>query len=167
MSTIMKKVIAIVFATCLFFFTAGYFSTLPGAITHDLPELVSLDSFRLEKLTIYNPSLEQCDGDPFITASNMRINPVKLHQGSIRWMALSRNMLKRWGGHFDYGDTVIVHAGDPAIDGEWIIQDTMNKRFKNRGDLLFDSRIRSRGIWANVTIMKRKVYAATLEDGLS
>jgi hypothetical protein len=75
-------------------------------------------------------------------------------------------MLKRWGGQFDYGDTVIVHTGDPAIDGKWIIQDTMNKRFKNRGDLLFDSKIRSRGMWVNVTILKRKVYALK-SDGLS
>jgi hypothetical protein len=162
----MKKVSAIVFATCLFIFPSGFFSALPGAITHRVPKLIARDSFKLEKLTIYNPSLAQCDEDPFITASNKRINPVKLQQGAIRWMALSRDMLKRWGGQFDYGDTVIVHTGDPAIDGEWIIQDTMNKRFKNRGDLLFDSSIRSTGMWADVTITKRKLYSVIV-DGLS
>jgi hypothetical protein len=160
----MKKGIAIVFITLSFIFTSGYFSTLPGAVTNAVPVLVSHETFILETLTIYNPLRQQCDGDPLITASNKKINTVKLQQGAIRWMALSRDMLARWGGQFNYGDTVLLDAGDPAIDGEWIIQDTMNKRFKNRGDLLFHSRLRSTGMWANVKIVKRKIYTVASED---
>ncbi|WP_276367571.1 hypothetical protein [Chryseolinea sp. H1M3-3] len=164
----MKKVIAIVFATGLFFMIPGYFASQPDAGTLVIvePELISYETFTLDTLTVYNPTEDQCDADPFITASNKKINLDKLHRGSIRWMAISRNMLNRWGGQLQYGDTVELHAGDDAIDGVWIIQDTMNKRYKNRGDLLFHSRLKSFGLWTNVTLTKRKVYTIA-EEGIS
>lgn len=108
----------------------------------------------LEALTVYNPSKAQCDKTPFVTASNSRINSEDLRNQNIRWMALSRDLLKRWKGNFHYGDTVLVTSGDPEIDGLWIIQDTMNKRYKKRGDLLFDSHVRKAGKWKNVEISK-------------
>jgi len=158
----MKKSGIIVSATCLIILSSGYFSTLPGAITNSRPDLIFHESFALDTLTIYHPSSAQCDADPFITASNKRININQLKHGKLRWMALSRNMLGRWGGKLNYGDTVTLHANDPSIDGDWIIQDTMNKRFKNRGDLLFDSSLRSTGMWKGVTISKRKKYSIDL-----
>jgi hypothetical protein len=69
-------------------------------------------------------------------------------------MALSRNLLKRWNGQFNYGDTVKLEAGDPSIDGLWVVNDNMNKRFKDRGDLLFHRDARSTGIWKNVKISR-------------
>lgn len=108
----------------------------------------------LDALTVYNPSRAQCDKTPFITASNSRINADELKKQNIRWMALSRDLLKRWKGEFHYGDTVHVSAGDPQIDGLWVIKDTMNKRYKKRGDLLFDSQVRNLGKWKNVEISK-------------
>jgi hypothetical protein len=110
----------------------------------------------LDALTVYNPTTRQCDRTPLITASNSKIDKTKLRKQEIRWMALSRNLLKRWNGKFHYGDTVIVNAGDPAIDGFWIIKDTMNKRYKNYGDLLFDSDIRIHGKWRKVEIARVK-----------
>ncbi len=111
-------------------------------------------SFILETLTVYNPTHKQCDATPFITASNAKIDTVKLRSQQLRWMALSRNLLKRWKGVFSYGDTVRLYVGDPQIDGLWIIQDNLNKRYKDRGDLLFDRKIRSLGKWKNVKIYK-------------
>lgn len=108
----------------------------------------------LDALTIYHPSKKQCDSAPLITASNSRINPEKLKNQQLRWMALSRDLLKRWKGDFHYGDTVLVTANDPAIDGLWVIKDTMNKRFKKRGDLLFDQSVRKSGKWRNVEIKR-------------
>jgi hypothetical protein len=113
-------------------------------------------SFTLDVLTIYNPAANQCDASPLVTASNQRISETKLRSGAIRWMALSRDLLKRWGGHIQYGDTIDLFSGDPAIDGTWVVQDTMNKRFRNRGDLLFDSNVRSKGRWANVMVTPLK-----------
>ena len=106
----------------------------------------------LDRLTVYNPLEDQTDSDPLITASNAKINLTKLKTGKIKWMAISRDMLKRWGGKVKYGDSVYIKVGDPAVDGYWIIQDTMNKRFKKSGDLLFHEKIRSSGKWNNVKI---------------
>lgn len=113
-------------------------------------------SFILDELTIYNPVTAQCDSSPLVTASNQRINKTKLRSGAVRWMALSRDLLKRWGGQIQYGDTVSLYSSDPAIDGNWIVHDTMHRRFRNRGDLLFDSSVRTTGKWSDVIITLRK-----------
>ena len=109
---------------------------------------------QLETLTVYNPLTAQCDATPLITASNSFIDTTALRQKDVRWLALSRDLIRRWGGRFCYGDTVVVVANDPAIDGVWIVKDTMHKRFKLHGDLLFHSHIRTRGRWRNVKIFK-------------
>jgi len=116
--------------------------------------VVDRDTAELQTLTIYNPVKRQCDSSPFITSCNAKIDPIRLYRQEIRWMALSRDLLKRWNGQFNYGDTVLLSAGDPEIDGLWIIRDTLNKRYKRRGDLLFDSRVRKLGKWNNVKIEK-------------
>lgn len=108
----------------------------------------------LDALTVYNPSKRQCDNTPLVTASNARIDTHELKNQNIRWMALSRDLLKRWKGDFHYGDTVLITSGDAQIDGLWIIKDTMNKRYKKRGDLLFDQQVRNTGKWKNVEVAK-------------
>ena len=132
--------------------TAGLSSS--GPKISNLP-VIEKPSFEvLETLTIYHPVSSQCDADPLITANNSRIDLDKLSRNEIRWMALSRDMLKRWNGKFNYGDTVVLRAGDPDIDGLWVVNDTMNKRFNDRGDLLFHRDTRSTGIWKNVKISR-------------
>ncbi|HWA33056.1 MAG TPA: hypothetical protein VG737_02950, partial [Cyclobacteriaceae bacterium] len=69
-------------------------------------------------------------------------------------MALSRDLMKRWNGQFSYGDTVLVSSGDKQIDGYWVIQDILNKKYKLRGDLLFDRSVRRTGRWNKVTITR-------------
>lgn len=142
--------------TILFLCTSATILKLPGAIRNRRSIIVHPESLRLNIVTVYNPVEAQCDSDPLITASNKRIDTKELSAGKIRWMALSRDLLKRWGGSLHYGDTVVLSAGDDEIDGLWVIQDTMNKRFRNRGDLLFDASTRSRGKWRNVTITPQK-----------
>ena len=154
----MKKIGPGILLLYFYLLPSGSFSTIPEAICVSKSMVLSEESYTLDTLTIYNPSRRQCDIDPFVTASNKKINKDKLRAGSVRWMALSRNMLKRWGGQLNYGDTIMLHTGDATIDGMWVIQDTMNKRFKNRGDLLFDPSLRSTGMWTNVTITRRKIY---------
>jgi len=108
----------------------------------------------LDALTIYNPVVKQCDHTPLVTASNSRVDTAKLQTHQLRWMALSRDLLKKWNGKFHYGDTVLISTGDTAIDGYWIIKDTMNKRYKNHGDLLFDKSVRRLGKWYSVEISR-------------
>jgi hypothetical protein len=116
----------------------------------------------LDALTVYNPTEKQCDRTPLVTACNSKIDKIKLGKQEIRWMALSRNLLKRWNGKFHYGDTEMVNAGDASIDGFWIIKDTMHKRYKNYGDLLFHDNVRSHGKWRNVEITRVKSITLSL-----
>ena len=136
------------------FFCSNSTAISPSLVTIKPVELAAR-SFVLDVLTVYNPISRQCDATPLVTASNQRINETKLRSGTIRWMALSRDLLKRWGGHVHFGDTINLNSGDPAIDGLWVVHDTMNRRFRNHGDLLFDAKVRSTGKWSNVVITLR------------
>lgn len=83
--------------------------------------------------TMYNAVEGQCDSDPLVTAGMYEINPKKASQH--KWVALSRDLLKRWGGKFDYGDTIeIKNAGEKS--GVYTVVDTMNPRFTNKIDIL-------------------------------
>lgn len=83
--------------------------------------------------TMYNPVVNQCDKDPLVTAGMYKINPHKASDH--KWIAVSRNLLKRWGGPYEFGDKVkVIGAGHKS--GIYTIVDTMNKRFKNRIDIL-------------------------------
>lgn len=137
------------------FFCSNSTAISPTLVTIRPPVEPAARSFMLDVLTVYNPVARQCDATPLVTASNQRINEIKLRSGTIRWMALSRDLLRRWGGHIHFGDTISLSSGDPAIDGLWVVHDTMNRRFRNHGDLLFDANVRSTGKWSNVVITLR------------
>lgn len=84
--------------------------------------------------TVYQAVANQTDSEPFITADNSQIKP---HYGSKkRWMALSRDLLKTWGGPFDYGDKVRVSGISPKLDGVYTVHDTMNRRHHHCMDVL-------------------------------
>ncbi|TDN36154.1 hypothetical protein A8B98_09445 [Hymenobacter sp. UV11] len=84
--------------------------------------------------TVYQAVPGQTDDEPFVTADNSRIKP---HYGSKkRWMALSNDLLARWGGKFQYGDKVRVRGISPQLDGVYTVHDTMNKRHRHCIDIL-------------------------------
>lgn len=83
--------------------------------------------------TMYNAVPSQCDSDPYTTAGMFKINPNKASEH--KWIAMSRNMIARWGGDFHYGDYVKIE-GAGHKDGVYRVVDTMNKRFTNRIDFL-------------------------------
>lgn len=83
--------------------------------------------------TMYYAVENQCDADPLITACMYKINPNKASEH--KWIAVSRNLLKMNGGKFEYGQKVrLVGAGRKS--GVYVVADTMNKRFKNKIDIL-------------------------------
>lgn len=97
-----------------------------------IDEPIEINSIKV-RATMYNPVVSQCDKDPLVTAGMYKINPKRA--SNHKWIAMSRNLLKRWGGQFDYGDKVkIVGAGHK--DGVYTIVDTMHPRFKNAIDFL-------------------------------
>jgi len=83
--------------------------------------------------TMYYPVVSQCDNDPLVTAGMFKINPTKASEH--KWIAMSRNLLKRWGGKFNFGDLVSIrNAGKKS--GVYKVTDTMNERYVNRIDIL-------------------------------
>jgi len=84
--------------------------------------------------TAYEAVAGQTDADPFVTADNSRIP--KGYGSHIRWLALSRDLLRPWGGPFEFGDTVRVHGISPNFDGVYTVHDTMNRRHRRCLDVL-------------------------------
>ena len=84
-------------------------------------------------VTMYQPVRYQTDSTPNILADGTRI---KTEQASnYKFIAVSRNLLKRWGGWLDYGDFILL-KGTAHKDGVYQVRDTMNPRFVNRVDIL-------------------------------
>ena len=84
-------------------------------------------------VTMYHTIRHQTDSTPDILADGTQI---KIHQASeYKYIAVSRNLLKRWGGFLDYGDFIVLKGTD-GKDGVYQVRDTMNKRWVNRIDIL-------------------------------
>ena len=84
-------------------------------------------------VTMYQPLRYQTDSTPNILADGTRI---RIQEASnYKFIAVSRNLLKRFGGWLDYGDFVLL-KGTNLKDGVYQVRDTMNKRFVNRIDIL-------------------------------
>ena len=84
-------------------------------------------------VTMYQPVSYQTDSTPNILADGTRIRTKEA--SNYKFIAVSRNLLKRWGGWLDYGDFVLL-KGTTEKDGVYQVRDTMNKRYVNRIDIL-------------------------------
>ena len=84
-------------------------------------------------VTTYNPTVKQCDSTPHITADGTHFKTWKAT--SYRYVALSRDLLSRWGGPFEYGDYIVIE-GTNGRDGIYQVRDTMNPKWTNRVDIL-------------------------------
>ena len=100
--------------------------------------------------TVYNAVPGQTDDSPLVTADNSRIDLHELNSGNLRWCALSRDLLSRWDGPFNYGDLIMVE-GAGHMAGIWAVHDTMNKRYTSYIDFLVPEHIKL-GKWENVSI---------------
>ena len=99
-------------------------------------ELKEFYKFGVEvDVTMYQPTLYQTDDTPNITADGTKIRIKKASE--YKFVALSRNLLKRWGGPFDYGDFILIKGTtDSHKDGVYQIRDTMNSKWVNVVDIL-------------------------------
>ena len=84
-------------------------------------------------VTMYQPIYPQTDKTPNITADGTRIRISKASE--YKFVALSRNLLKRWGGPFDYGDFILLKGAEDK-DGVYQVRDTMNSKWVNVVDIL-------------------------------
>ena len=99
-------------------------------------------------VTTYNPTKAQCDDTPNITADGTKFKTWKATQ--YRYVALSRDLLSRWGGPFEYGDYIIIE-GTGDRDGVYQVRDTMNPKWTNRVDILTTN---DRFKYNNITMYK-------------
>ena len=101
--------------------------------------------------TVYNAVPEQCNAQPAVTASGRRITG---DVAELRILAMERTMMARHGIH--YGDTVLVR-GAGIYDGEWVVEDTMSKRYagQDKVDFLVPADIKL-GKWENVVVYKKR-----------
>lgn len=111
----------------------GYFILYPGKqpkyIVHKYP--FSIDAFKKVSLTTYTTDYNETDSTPLITASGLRLD--SLNPKKHRVIAISRDLKEL----FAFGDKVILtNAG--KFNGIWFIHDVMNKKWKNRIDILIN-----------------------------
>ena len=99
-------------------------------------------------VTTYNPTIYQCDDTPHITADGTHFKTWRATE--YRYVALSRDLLSRWGGPFEYGDYIIIE-GTQDRDGVYQVRDTMNPKWTNRVDILTTN---DRFKFENITMYK-------------
>ena len=99
-------------------------------------------------VTTYNPTEHQTDSTPNITADGTKFHTWKA--SSYRYVALSRDLLSRWGGPFNYGDYIVIE-GTGDRDGVYQVRDTMNPKWTNRVDILTTN---DRFKYNNITMYK-------------
>ncbi len=101
-------------------------------------------------VTMYQPTYQQTDNTPNITADGTKIRISKASQ--YKFVALSRNLLARWGGPFDYGDFILLKGTD-GKDGVYQVRDTMNPKWVNVVDILESKHVQPYK-FTNVNIFK-------------
>lgn len=99
--------------------------------------------------TVYHAVEGQCDDSPLVTASGAKIASAESAYDH-RYIAVSRDLLDV----FPYG-TMVEVSGCGELDGEWVVTDTMNRRYKGYIDLLINPDMRG-GKWEGVRIKKVK-----------
>ena len=95
-------------------------------------ECLELQEFDVT-VTTYNPTRSQTDSTPNITADGTKFKTWKATE--YRYVALSRDLIARWGGPFNYGDYIVIE-GTGKWDGVYQVRDTMNPKWTNRVDIL-------------------------------
>ena len=133
--------LAIFFAVCMFSLTLYFESVMDSTwegnsyLRNKVSQLENGTNIISYKVTVttYNPTKAQCDDTPHITADGTHFKTWKA--SSYRYVALSRDLLSRWGGPFEYGDYIIIE-GTGDRDGVYQVRDTMNPKWTNRVDIL-------------------------------
>ena len=103
--------------------------------------------------TVYNAVKAQCNSNPLVTADGSKIDKDRLNSGDLKWIAVSRDLLKKG---LSYGDRVIIrNIGNQDYEGVYEIHDTMSERFTSCIDFLVPDHIKT-GKWTDIIIEKIK-----------
>lgn len=115
----------------LFIVAGSFFCLRPGhkAIVMQYPFV--LKSMKVVSLSTYKADITETDSTPLVTASGFKLD--SLNPKKHRVIAISRDLKAL----FAFGDKVILtNAG--KFNGVWFIHDVMNKRYKNKIDILIN-----------------------------
>jgi len=132
---ILMAIILLLLCTHLFLKNYNKPQPLPtvNQLTIFRPIIVESDTIHLQRATTYWCDTSQCDSNPFTTADGSVIDP----NNPQRWVALSRDLLHRWGGEFHYGDTIEIYSKEhPNVNGYWVAHDAMNAKYEMSIDFL-------------------------------
>lgn len=102
--------------------------------------------------TTYQPVEGQTDSTPGITADGTMLNLEDASWADERIIAMSRDMLEKFGGPISWGEKVWVELPGSELSGWWTVHDTMSSRFKNRVDLMVLPENNNR--WDNVVVVR-------------
>ena len=96
---------------------------------------IEVEPFEIVTLTTYKSVGSETDSHPRITASGFKIS--KKNPKRHRIMAVSRDLKKK----YPFGTKLTIkNAG--KFNGEYVVQDVMNKRYKKRIDILINPKDR-------------------------
>ena len=117
----------------LFIIVGACFIVMPGhrnkAIALQYP--FELKSMKKVSLTTYKTDTAETDSTPLVTASGFKLD--SLNPKKHRVIAISRDLKEL----FAFGDKVkLTNAG--IFNGIWFIHDLMNKKYKNKIDILIN-----------------------------
>ena len=114
-----------------------------------LPSLLNAETITHCTITCYQPLASQCDGNSLYTSDGSKINLRKLSSNSIKWCAVSRDLLYLF--HKDKPKRVHIEGF-----GIYEVHDVTNKRFNHRVDILIHPKdnIRFCLNYIKVTILK-------------
>jgi 3D (Asp-Asp-Asp) domain-containing protein len=116
----------------LFIVLGSFYCLRPGhkAIVMQYPFV--LKSMKVVSLSTYKADTAETDSTPLVTASGFKLD--SLNPKKHRVIAISRDLKEL----FAFGDKVILtNAG--KFNGVWFVHDVMNKRYKNKIDILINS----------------------------
>ena len=134
------SVIAVVFATLLLIF---------GEPKTEIVEVEREREIYVATATVYHAVKGQCDDSPLVTASGAKISSAESAYDH-RYIAVSRDLLDA----FPFG-TMVEVTGCGELNGEYIVADTMNRRYKGYIDILINPDMKI-GKWEGARITKVK-----------
>jgi 3D (Asp-Asp-Asp) domain-containing protein len=92
---------------------------------------IVLKTMKVVSLSTYKADTTETDSSPLVTASGFKLD--SLNPKKHRVIAISRDLKEL----FSFGDKVMLtNAG--KFNGIWFIHDVMNKRYKNKIDILIN-----------------------------
>lgn len=132
----MKNIILITVLLGLFFYPPKLENKGIRIIEPQKVELSFYDKYFISKvnITMYHPVQSQTDDTPDIVADGTKFDIPTASK--LRWVAVSRDLHKRWGGKLSFGDIVYLDIPKSNKKGYYRVKDTMNKRWVKKIDIL-------------------------------